>query len=142
MAGLFDDLALGGDGVIKAANEGAVVAPGVGAQTVARGLHEAFVVFVSIVFEHLQLLLHIALGRDELTQAAGSVVGAGLGEIEKRLEMKASSHGRVVSLFGMAPDRVHLSRSAQAVAAHLSWQSAACHVAAENTWASFCRAPS
>ena len=74
MAGLFDDLALGGDGVIKAANEGAVVAPGVGAQTVARGLHEAFVVFVPIVFEHLQLLLHIALGRDELTQAAGSVV--------------------------------------------------------------------
>ena len=51
---------------------------------------------------------------------AGSVVGAGLGEIEKWLKMKASSHGRAVSLFGMAPGRVHLSRSVQGVAAHLS----------------------
>ena len=41
-------------------------------------------------------------------------------EIEKGLKMKASGHGRAVSLFGMAPGRVHLSRSVQGVAAHLS----------------------
>ncbi len=102
-ARLLDHLALGSDGVVELVDEGAVVAPGVGAEAVARGLHEALVVLLAIVLEHLQLLFHVALGGDELAELARSLVGAGAGEVEQGLEVEAGGHRVRISRFGELP---------------------------------------
>jgi len=97
---LLDDLALHADGVVELVDEGAVVAPGVGAEAVACGLHEAFVVLLAVLLEHAQLLLEIALGSHEFAELARRFVGTGLGEIKQGLKVKARGHRMWISRNG------------------------------------------